>query len=247
MVIARIDIEGNIDHRMLVRISPALESARKRNRISAVIININSPGGGATTSELLVSKIKEISKKKPVYSIITGMGASGAYWVASATHRIFAMSTSIVGSIGVISMVPSLVDLLDKIGVKVDVAKVGEYKSMMSPFEKRGAEEREHLESILTDIFESFKNDVIESRKIKKKDIPSVINGDIFSSKKALDNGLIDSIGTIGDAARELAQKLEISERVKNITPRMPFVSRMVGMAVDDVFDRGLELMFRYR
>lgn len=247
MVIARIDFEGNIDHRLLTRVSPALEYAKNKRKISAVILNMNSPGGAATTSEILVSKVKELSKQKPVYSVISGIGASGAYWVASVTDRIFAMRTSIVGSIGIISIVPSFADFLDKIGVKVDVAKIGEYKSVMSPFERRGPEERKHLEDILLDLFDAFKSDVIEKRKIKEEMIPSVINGDIFSSRKALDLGLIDSIGGIHEAVRELVEKYQIRERVKNITPRGPFVSRLIGMAVDDIYDRSVDLMFRYQ
>lgn len=247
MVIGRIDLEGNIDHRLMNRVSPAIEYAKNKSKISAVILNINSPGGGATASEILVSRIKELSKQKPVYAVISGLGASGAYWVASVTDCILAMKTSIVGSIGIISILPSFADLLDKIGVKVDIAKIGEYKSVMSPFERRGPEDKKHLETILADLFDSFKADVVEKRKIKDEMLPSIINGDIFSAKKALEFGLIDSIGGIDDAVRQLSEKYKIRPRVKNITPRPPFVSRMVGMSVEGLYDRGMELMFRYQ
>lgn len=247
MVIARLDLEGNIDQRLVNRLSPALEYARNKRKVSAVILHMNSPGGGATASEVLVAKIKELSKRKPVYSVISGLGASGAYWVASVTDKIYAMRTSIVGSIGIISIVPSFADLLDKLGVKVDIAKIGEYKSLMSPFEKRDEGDKEHLIAILGDLFESFKSDVIEKRKLKEEVLPAVINGDIFSSKRAVDLGLVDTIGGVEDAVADLRERFKIGGRMRNITPRAPFLSRVVGMSVESALNRGVDLLFQYR
>ena len=237
MAIARIDITGNISDRMAARISPALDYISIKKKYRALLLVINSPGGGATASEIISYKVQNLSKKKPVISVITGLGASGAYWISASTNRIFALRTSLVGSIGIISILPSFKQFLERIGIKVDIAKIGEYKSMTSPFEERTDQQKAHMTEMLQDVFEGFRNDIILKRKIGSEKIEEIINGDIFSAKKAMENNLIDEIGGVEDAINYIRTNLKVGGPVKNLTPRPSLVNRFVGGGLRELLE----------
>ncbi len=237
MVIARVDIIGNINDRMENRIVPILSYLESKRKFKAVILYINSPGGSASTSENIARKVQELAKRKPVHAVISGTGASGSYWIASSCDRIYASGTSIVGSVGIISILPSFKGLMDKLGVKVDIAKVGEFKSLMSPFEERDKDAVDHMQSTLVDLFEGFRNDIIRLRRIPEDKVGSVINGDAFSAKKGLELGLIDSIGNVEDALSYLKEKFQITGKVRNLSPRPPLISRYLSGAVSNAIN----------
>jgi protease-4 len=237
MAIARIDITGNINDRLAVRISPMLDYISAKKKYKALLLVINSPGGGATASEIISHKIQNLSEKKPVISVITGLGASGAYWISASTNRIFALRTSLVGSIGIISILPSFKQFLDRLGIKVDIAKIGEYKSMTSPFEERTDQQKAHMTEMLQDVFEGFKNDIISKRKIGSDKIGDIINGDIFSAKKAIENNLIDEIGGVEDAVNYIRTKLKVGGPIKNLSPRPSLVNRFVGGGLRELLE----------
>ncbi len=237
MVIARVDILGNINDRMESRIMPVLNYLEVKKKYRAVILFINSPGGSASSSESIAHKVQQIAKRKPVYAVISGTGASGSYWIAASCDRIYASGTSIVGSVGIISILPSFKGLMDKLGVKVDIAKIGEFKSLMSPFEERDKEAIEHMQDTLVDLFEGFRSDVIQRRHIPEDNVASVINGDVFSARKGLSLGLIDQIGGMDEALSTLKEKFQIIGKLRNLTPRPSFISRYVNGAVSSTID----------
>ena len=237
MVIARVDIIGNINDRMENRIVPILGYLESKRKFKAVILYINSPGGSASSSENIARKVQELAKRKPVHAVISGTGASGSYWIASSCDRIYASGTSIVGSVGIISILPSFKGLMDKLGVKVDIAKVGEFKSLMSPFEERDKDAVDHMQSTLVDLFEGFRNDIIRLRRIPEDKVGSVINGDVFSAKKGLELGLIDSIGNLEDALSYLKEKFQITGKVRNLSPRPPLISRYLSGAASNAIN----------
>jgi protease-4 len=237
MAIARIDIIGNINDRMENRIVPILNYVQVKKKYRAIIIYINSPGGSASSSETIARKVQELSKRKPVYAVISGTGASGSYWIAASCDRIYASGTSIVGSVGIISVLPSFKGLMDKLGVKVDIAKVGEFKSLLSPFEERDQQAIDHMNGTLVDLFEGFRNDIIRLRHISDDKVASVINGDVFSSKKGLELGLIDAIGDTDAALSYLKEKFQIGGKVRNLSPRAPFISRYLSGAVSSAIN----------
>ena len=237
MAIARIDIIGNISDRLAARIFPALDYISMKKKYKALLLVINSPGGGATASEIISHKVQNISEKKPAVSVITGLGASGAYWISASTNRIFALRTSLVGSIGIISILPSFKQFLERLGIKVDIAKICEYKSMTSPFEERTDQQKAHMTEMLQDVFEGFRNDIISKRKIANEKIEEIINGDIFSAKKAKENNLIDEIGGVEDAINYIRSNLKIGGPVKNLTPRPPLVNRFIAGGMRDLFE----------
>lgn len=228
MAIARIDLTGTINARMGRQLDEILSYAERARRIKAVMIVINSGGGDAAASEIIASAVKRIRRSKPVFAVIEGVGASGAYWVASAASRIYAMSTSIVGSIGVIGITPNVKDLLDKIGVRMNVMKVGQYKDMLSPFTEGDEEGRSKYMKILENSYDVFRGAVSENRNISGDDLNKITTGEIFSSKDSLSLGLIDKIGTFDDAVGDISRTYGISPKLRVIAPRRSFLERFL-------------------
>lgn len=229
MYIAHVSISGNINRRTVEDFMPLFNFIEKARRSAGLIVSINSSGGEANASEILFNKMLSIGKSKPVYSVIEGMGTSGSYWIAAASSRIYSMETSIVGSIGIITITPNIKSLLEKIGVKVEVSKIGKYKDMLSPFRDVDEESKTKLMNVMSDIFQKFRNDVKEKRGISEDEMENIATGEIYSAKSAKEKKLIDELGDLDKAAEDMSQKLGIKKRVKHFTPRRPFLYRMFG------------------
>ena len=189
--------------------------------IKAIIIRLDTPGGGVAVAQEIVREIGKIRKNgKKVVSSMGSIAASGGYYVACATDRIFADPGTLTGSIGVIMELPNIEELLKKIGVKIDVVKSGEHKDIGSPSRKLTPEEQRLLQEVIDDVFDQFveaiaegRNDVLAEKiaaekKIAKKDvkpedikakIKSIADGRIFSGRQALVLGLIDELGNFHD------------------------------------------------
>ncbi len=193
-----------------VRMLRAIEENKK---IRALVIDIDSPGGGAGASEYIYRSIGKIAKKKPVIAFISGTGASGSYMAACAATKVIAVPMAVVGSIGVISMRPMLYELLDKIGVRMEVAKAGRLKDMFSNFREPTAEERQKEQALLDSFYNRFVEIVAEARKMTPERVREVATGEIYTATQAKDFGLIDDLGDL-DTAIDMAQAAAgISER----------------------------------
>lgn len=232
MYIAGVELSGRITRRSVNEYIPILNYLMKKGSVGGLLVVINSEGGDANSSEILYNKILEIRDEKPVFAVIQGMGASGAYWIATASNRIYAMDTSLVGSIGVISIFPNVMKLMEKIGVTVEVSKIGEYKDMVSPFSEMSPESREKFRRIMDATFSRFRNDVRQNRKVPDGKDSEVFNGQIFSAKDALENGLIDEIGDLKAASSAMAASLSIGKKVRMFYPRKPLLNRIFSPEV---------------
>ncbi len=195
-----------IDNLTAEEIVEAIDEANSDPAIGAILFDIDSPGGSLVATKQIVYKIREIDK--PTVSYIGEIGASGAYYVASATDYIISDPDSITGSIGVISIVPNIEGLLEKIGIKVKVLKEGKLKTMASPFHEMSAEEEELLQEILQEAFEGFKSDILLFReeKIDEEAFSRVADGRILSGRQALEANLIDDTGTKDKAIKKAAE-----------------------------------------
>lgn len=184
----------------------ALDKAEKDPSIAAVLLEINSPGGSVVATKQIVYKIREM--KKPVVAWISDIGASGAYYVASACDLIIADEDSLTGSIGAISIIPNLSELLEKLGVKVNVIKEGKFKDMGSVFSDLGEEEKRMIANMLAQVYENFKEDVLKFRegKIDKEKFEKIADGRLLTGKQALEYGLIDEVGTREYAIKKAGQ-----------------------------------------
>ncbi len=182
-----------------------LNKAEKNGDIRAVILKIDSPGGSITASDILYHEIlsfKERTKAKIVVSM-TDLATSGAYYISLPADIIMAHPTTMTGSVGVIFLRPKVKDLMDKIGLGVDVIKFGKYKDMGSPFRK-STEDEEMLIQKTVDIFgDRFLKLVQKHRHPEKSSLDKIATARIFTADEALKVGLVDKVGYISDAIKE--------------------------------------------
>lgn len=182
-----------------------LNKAEKNGNIKAVIFKIDSPGGTITASDILyheISSFKERTKAKIVVSM-TDLATSGAYYISLPADIIMAHPTTMTGSVGVIFLRPKVKNLMDKIGLGVDVKKFGKYKDMGSPF-RNSTEEEEMIIQKTVDVFgERFLNLVQKHRHPEKSAFDKIATAQIFTADEALKIHLVDKIGYLSDAIKE--------------------------------------------
>lgn len=181
----------------------ALQKAEQDRDISGVILRINSPGGGVTASDIIRHDIVEFKKRRkvPVLASMLSVGASGGYYVATASDAIIAHPTTITGSIGVLLMKFNVVGLMGKIGVEEQSVKSGDKKDILSPFRKATPEEEKLAKDIIDQLHSRFL-DVIMARpgnKLSREQLVKLADGRIYTARQALDNKLIDRIGYLDD------------------------------------------------
>jgi signal peptide peptidase SppA len=186
-------------------LAETLERAFARKGIAGVALIINSPGGAAVQSALIHARIRALSteKKVPVFAFCEDVAASGGYWLACAGDEIYADSSSIVGSIGVIAAGFGFVDAIGKLGIERRVHTAGESKAVLDPFQPEKPEDVERLKSLQRDVHEDFKTLVRARRNGKLRgDEAELFSGAFWSGRQALDLGLIDGIGHMRDILR---------------------------------------------
>jgi protease-4 len=211
--IAVVDLEGVLlDSKQFIK---DIKRYDEDESIKAIIIRINSPGGGVAASQEMYQAVRRIRdrKKKPIVSSISSVGASGAYYVAVGTSKIFANSGSIVGSIGVIAQWYNYGDLLRWAKLKDVTLKAGELKDTGNPARDMTPAERAYMQGIIDDMHGQFIHDVAEGRKMKDDDLKPLANGRVWTGQQAKPINLIDEIGdfqaTVDDTARAVGIKGE--------------------------------------
>lgn len=186
---------------MLAYVSEQLKSAAEDDSVKAVILQIDSPGGGLTASDQLYHEVQRLRKKgKPVLAWAGSVMASGGYYIAAAADEIMANPTSTVGSIGVIMQHYQVSDLLGKIGVRVDPITSGEHKDIGSPYREMTPEERALLQEYINVAHQRFVDIVATGRNMPEDKVREVATGGIFDAESAKRLGLVDSVGYIEDA-----------------------------------------------
>ena len=202
--IARYTITGLITNDREER--ETLERIARADRVKAVILYIDSPGGTTTGAEALYGAIRRVSEKKPVVGVVGSMAASGAYVAALGTDRIVAQGNSLVGSIGVLIQWPEFGDLLKTIGVNVYEVKSTPLKAAPNPFRPPSPEARAAIESLIRDSYDWFVGLVRERRPLEAENLALVTSGQVFTGRQALNLKLVDQIGSERDAVRWLAE-----------------------------------------
>ncbi len=189
----------------------AIYDIAENDDAKALIVYINSPGGSTYGSERLYRALKDVAAKKPVITVIGTVGASGGYITALAGERIFAGETSITGSIGVIVQFTEISQLLEQIGVKADAITSGPLKGEPSPLKPLSSEGRRHLQEMVLQTHEWFKNLIVENRPLSPKEVQAIADGRILIGKSAQVAGLIDELGGIKEARLWLESNKQIS------------------------------------
>jgi signal peptide peptidase SppA len=212
-IIAEIKIEGPIfSHQTMDKL---LNEVYKSEKIKGLIITINSPGGDPTSSEVIYTRIKKISKKIPVISFIEGAAASGGYMIAIAAPKIISVKTGAVGSIGVISSQFDYTELMKKIGINYLEFATSPYKGAGNPYKKPTQTEIEYRQDLINQIFEVFKEFVKEERKLTNSQLQKISNAKVFIGVNAIPVKLIDAIGDKDFVINEIKSQLKEKE-VKN-------------------------------
>ncbi|MBT3814310.1 signal peptide peptidase SppA [Candidatus Woesearchaeota archaeon] len=181
-----------------------IESAAENEQIEVILIEINSPGGSAVATDEIATAIKRT--KKPTVSLIREAGASGGYWVASATDHIIANKMSITGSIGVLSSYMEFSDLMDKYGISYQRLVAGDKKDVGTPFKKLTEDEEKYLQGKINKIHDYFIEEIANNRNLEKSQVEKLATGEIFLGVEALDLGLIDQLGD-KEIAKEYIQE----------------------------------------
>ena len=174
------------------------------DNIRALVLDIDSPGGGVSASDYLYRSVLKVAEKKPVVASIRGLGASGAYYISCAAHKIVASHASIVGSIGVISVRPALQELMQRMGVGVNVNKSGLHKDIGAFWREATPEEEQKMQELIDDSFDTFVGIVVAARKMDEEDVRRVATGEIYWATKAQELGLVDELGDL-DRALDIA------------------------------------------
>jgi protease-4 len=183
-----------------------LERAEADPSVKAVVLRVNSPGGGIVATDEIYTALTEM--EKPIVVSMGEMAASGGYYVSCAAHQIVANPATLTGSIGVISTVPNFEGLLDKIGIEMLVIKSGEMKDQLSPYREPTEQEIAHWQEITDEAYEQFLGIVTEARGLDPDEARELADGRVYTGRQALELGLIDELGNLSDAidlATELA------------------------------------------
>jgi protease-4 len=193
---------------LLVRVREELEKASQDQKVKAVVLKINSPGGTVTASDIIYHELQGFRRrtKLPMVAVMMDVAASGGYYVALAADTIVAHPTSVTGSIGVIMVTVNADGLLQKIGVTAAAIKSGPYKDMGSPLRALTPEERVIFQSVIDDLYGQFVAKVAERREIAPETAQQLADGRIYTAQQALADKLVDRIGYIPDAL-DLARK----------------------------------------
>jgi protease-4 len=180
--------------------------------IKGIIIKVNSPGGGVAASEEIYRAVKRIrdEKKKRIVASISTVGASGAYYVSSATNKIYADNGSVVGSIGVIAEWVNYGDLLRWAKLKQETLKVGEFKDTGDPSREMTPAERAYMQSLIDNMYTQFVSAVADGRHAKVEDIKAIADGRVWTGEQALGMHLIDQIADFQAAVDDTAKSLNI-------------------------------------
>lgn len=179
------------------RILGNLEKIKEDESIKAILLRINSPGGGVYESAELSDKIIEVKDARdiPVYTVMESMAASGGYYIAANSDKIFAQTETITGSIGVIMQGFNISELMDKLGVQDRTIKSGNLKDLGSTTRKNTEEELEVMQNLVNNMYERFVDTIEIGREMSREEIYKIADGRIYDGSQALENGLIDELG----------------------------------------------------
>ena len=223
-----------------------LHELRKDDSIKAIVLRIDSPGGAVAPSQEIFRAIERARKAKKVVCSMGTVAASGGYYVASACDKIYASPGTITGSIGVISELPHVQDLLALAHVEVDTIKSGPLKDSGSPLRAMTEGERKFFQQFVDGVYEQFLDDVSRARKIPKETLRPLADGRILTGQQALAHHLVDALGNLEDAidgAAALAGAKGEPVPVFHEKPRGSFLGELlrgaVHGAIESVTPRG--------
>ena len=205
-----------------------LRAAAKDKQTKGIILNINSPGGSPVQSAYIYDEIRAIKVKYPelpIYSVVGDICASGGYYIASASDKIFVNPASIIGSIGVIMNGFGFVDVLEKVGVERRLLTAGAHKAMLDPFSPSNEAETAHMQALLDEVHQQFIDAVRKGRGDRLKETENMFSGLVWTGAKGVKLGLADGFGSIDS----IANKEIGTDKKLNFTIRKQFLDELIG------------------
>jgi len=219
--IAIVDVQGAIGPAVRpLEYSRLFTRLREDARVRAVVLNIDSPGGSATGSDLMTRAVLRLREEKPVVAFVGGLGASGGYMLAAAAHYVIALPAALIGAIGVISYRPLVFEALDKLGVQMRVSKSGRLKDMLSPFREATPEEEAKEQRIIDSMHDLFVEGVARGRGLSEERVRDLATGEVFAARDALAAGLIDRMGDIEDAIDWAVERSGAPRKTRIVRPK---------------------------
>lgn len=228
---AIIDVQGVIaenENANADNIIDGLRDAIKDKNTQGIILNINSPGGSPVQSAYIYDEIRRLKEKHPdmpIYSVVSDICASGGYYIAAASDKIYVNQASIIGSIGVIMNGFGFVDVLEKLGVERRLLTAGAHKAMLDPFSPLKETEAKHMQSLLNQVHQQFITAVRNGRGERLVESPDMFSGLVWTGVEGVKLGLADDFGNVDSVAKDV---IGAKEKV-NFTPKERMLDRLVG------------------
>jgi protease-4 len=217
--IAVVDLDG-----VIMNPGPTVQQLKKfadDDSVKAIILHVNSPGGGVAASEEIYREVKRIrdEKKKRIVASIETVGASGAYYVSSATNKIYADKGSVVGSIGVIAEWVNYGDLLQWAKLKSVILKTWEFKDTGTPTRELTPAEKAYLQGLIDNMFHQFIQAVADGRAMKFDDVKAIADGRVWTGEQAMSLKLVDQLGDFQSAVEDTAKSVNIKGEPTLVRP----------------------------
>jgi len=219
--------------------------------VKAIILRIDSPGGGVGPSQEIHREILKVRSKKKVVTSMGSVAASGGYYVACASDLIIANPGTITGSIGVLMEFTNIEELFKKIGIKGVVLKSGEHKDIGSPFREMTPEEKKIIQEVIDNVHQQFIQAVAQGRRLERAKVAEIADGRILTGEQAKQLGLVDQIGNLQDAIDTVAKMVGISGKPTVLYPKKRFslwellVRETASTILEIFYEKGFELNYR--
>ncbi|MCF3943916.1 signal peptide peptidase SppA [Oceanobacillus alkalisoli] len=222
-----------------------LDHAAEDGNVEAIILDVNTPGGGVVESAEIHEKILNIQQnyEKPVYISMGNTAASGGYYISAPADKIVAHSATLTGSIGVIMESLNYTELADNLGIDFNTIKSGEFKDIMSGSREMTEEERAMLQTMIDELYGDFVQVIVDGRGMSEETVRELGDGRIYTGAQAKENGLVDEIGTLDDTIAMMKEDYNLEDAaVIEYTSGFEF-NKFLGMTLQDKFGKGSELL----
>lgn len=207
-----------------------LRSAARDKNAKAIILNINSPGGSPVQAAYVydeIRRLKQIQPERPIYTVVGDICASGGYYIAAASDKIFVNPASLIGSIGVIMNGFGFTQSMDKLGVERRLLTAGEHKAMLDPFSAVNPQESQHMQGLINQVHQQFIDAVRQSRGDRLKDSPNnqLFSGLVWTGAESIRLGIADAVGSVDSVSES-----EFGTRhIVDYTPKDHLLDRLAG------------------
>lgn len=213
-----VDGEGTMTDVGSTRFVREIRNIRQDEDIKGVVVRINSPGGSAVASELILQELQAMAKEKPVVISMGDVAASGGYWIATAGERIFANDTTVTGSIGVFGLLFNIENIANKNGINNDVIQTNKFADLNNSFKPKTEAEIAILEQGINQIYDLFLERVAQARNLPVEKVAEIAQGRVWSGKSAQKIGLVDEIGGLDKSLEYLNEKLKLNNNYQVVS-----------------------------